>query len=112
MLAEQPDAPIANHFFDADDPGALVNVAGAGVLSGSGASPAALELVEFLVSDEGQRFYTDEAAEAEFPLAGGIPAREGLPSLDELQGPDISLDELGPELEATLELLNDVGLTS
>lgn len=112
VLAEQPDAPIANHFLEAGDPGALVNVAGAGILAGSADSPEARALVEFLVSDEGQRFYTDEAAEAEFPLAGGIPARAGLPALDELQGPDISLDELGPELEATLELLNEVGLTS
>ena len=112
VLAEQPDAPIANHFFDADDPGALVNVAGAGVLSGSADSPGALALVEFLLSEQGQRFYTDDAKEAEFPLAGDVPARSGLPRLEELQGPDISLDELGPELEATLELLNEVGLTS
>ena len=112
VLAEQPDAPIANHFFEADDPGALVNVAGAGLLAGSAASSDAQALIAFLVSDEGQRFYTDTAAEAEFPLAGGIEARAGLPRLDELQGPDVSLDELGPELEATLELLNEVGLTS
>ncbi len=112
VLAERPDAPIANHFFEGDDPGALVNVAGAGVLAGSADSPGAQALVAFLVSDEGQRFYRDTAEEAEFPLAGGIQAREGLPGLAELQGPDISLDELGPELEATLELLNEVGLTS
>ena len=30
---EQPDAPIANHLFAGDDPGALVSVAGAGVLA-------------------------------------------------------------------------------
>ena len=112
VLAEQPGAPIANHFFKADDPGALVNVAGAGILTGSADSPDAQALVDYLVSDEGQRFYTDRAAEAEFPLAEGIAARAGLPRLDELQGPDISLDELGPEFEATLELLNEVGLTS
>ena len=112
VVAEQPEAPIANHFFEADDPGALINVAGAGILAGSADSEGAQALVEYLVSDEGQRFYADQAAEAEFPLAGGIPAREGLPRLDELQGPEISLDELGPELEATLELLNEVGLTS
>ena len=112
VLAEQPDAPIANHFFEADDPGALINVAGAGVLVGSADSSEAQALVEFLVSDEGQSFYTDRAEEAEFPLVDGIPARGGLPALEELQGPDVSLDELGPELEATLELLNEVGLTS
>ena len=32
---EQPDAPIANHLFEAGDPGSLVSVAGAGVLASS-----------------------------------------------------------------------------
>ncbi len=112
VAAEQPDAPIANHFFDRDDPGALVNVAGIGILSGSADSPGAIALAEFLLSDEGQRFYTDTAEEAEYPLVDAIPPRAGLPPLSDLQGPNVSLDDLGPELEATLELLNEVGLTS
>lgn len=112
VKAEQPDAPIANHFFESGDPGALVNVAGIGVLAESGASPGATALAEYLLSDEGQRFYTDEAEEAEYPLVASVPPRSGLPPLDDLQGPDLSLDDLGPELEATLELLNEVGLTS
>lgn len=109
---EQPDAPVDNHFLDAGDPGALVNVAGAGVLAGSDDQEAALAFVRFLLSDTGQRFYADEAVEAEYPLVAGVAPREGLPSLDSLRGPDISLAELGAELEATLELLNEVGLTS
>ena len=36
---EQPDAPIANHFLAAGDPGALVSVAGAGVLASSDIAP-------------------------------------------------------------------------
>ena len=42
---EQPDAPIANHFLESGDPGALVSVAGAGVLAlgalAGGQNPAA-----------------------------------------------------------------------
>ena len=42
----------------------------------------------------------------------GIEPREGLPPLDRLGGPDIPLDDLGPQLERTLELLNETGFTT
>ncbi|MGI8862652.1 MAG: iron ABC transporter substrate-binding protein [Gaiellaceae bacterium] len=47
---EQPDAPIANHFLEAGDPGALVSVAGVGVLETAGNASAAERFVEFLLS--------------------------------------------------------------
>ncbi|MGH3029497.1 MAG: iron ABC transporter substrate-binding protein [Gaiellaceae bacterium] len=112
VKAEQPDAPVANHYLESGDPGALVSVAGAAVLDGAGNAAEAERFVDFLLSEEGQRFYAEEAAEAEYPLIEGVEPREGLPPLEELQGPDIELDELGPELERTLELLNEVGFTA
>jgi iron(III) transport system substrate-binding protein len=112
LQEEQPDAPVANHFLGGGDPGALVNVAGAGVLSSSDKQDAARRFVEFLLSDEGQRFYSEEAEEAEYPLVEGIQPRAGLPPLDEIDGPDIRLERLGHELERTLELLNELGYTS
>ena len=112
---EQPDAPIENHYLAGDDPGALVSVAGAGILASARASPTTAErFVEFLLADEQQRFYTEEAEEAE------IPARRG----DRPEGrradarrarrprPDVDLSAFGAELEKTLELLNETGYTS
>jgi len=110
---EQPGAPIANHFLRDGDPGALVSVAGVAILEPSEESEAAERLVEFLLSDEGQRFYATEAEEAEYPLVQGIAPREGLPPLSSLHGPPrLRLDALGAELERTLELLHEVGLTT
>jgi len=109
---EQPDAPVANDYLPGTDPGALVSVAGAGILESAEHKDAANRFLEFLLSEEGQRFYVEQAEEAEYPLIEGIDAREGLPPLDSLQGPDIQLDALGPELERTLQLLNEVGFTS
>jgi iron(III) transport system substrate-binding protein len=111
ILDEQPDAPVANHFLEAGDPGALVNAAGVGILAGAEHADAAQRFVDFLLSDGGQEFYAS-AAEAEYPLVDGIEPREGLPPLADLHGPDVSLGQLGPGLERTLELLNEVGLTS
>jgi iron(III) transport system substrate-binding protein len=111
---EQPDAPIENKYLPGDDPGALVSVAGVGILDGAEHSAAAERFVEFLLADEQQRFYTEEAEEAEIPLVEGIPPKEGVPTLDELSdaGPDVDLSAFGEELEETLELLNETGYTS
>ena len=106
---EQPDAPIANHFLRAGDPGALVSVAGAGVLESSGNTSEAERFVEFLLSPNGQHFYVDAAEEAEYPLVEGIEAKEGLPPLDELEGPNVDLTSFGAEHEATIELLRETG---
>jgi iron(III) transport system substrate-binding protein len=109
---EQPDAPVENHFLAGGDPGALVSVAGAAVIQRSGAREEAERFVEFLLSDDAQRFYVDEAEEAEYPVVPGIEPKEGLPPLDSLRGPDVRLAQFGTELEKTLELLNDVGFTT
>jgi iron(III) transport system substrate-binding protein len=108
------DAPIENKYLPGDDPGALVSVAGAGILESADHADAAERFVEFLLADEQQRFYTDEAEEAEIPLVEGIDPKEGVPTLDELagRGPDVDLSSFGKELEKTLELLNETGYTS
>ena len=106
---EQPDAPIANHFLAPGDAGALVSIAGAAVLASSDQEDDAERFVEFLLSDEAQRFYVDEAEEAEYPLVEGIEPKKGLPPLEELEGPDVDLTSFGAEHEATIELLRETG---
>ena len=109
---EQPDASVANHFLAPGDPGSLVSVAGAGIVAGTDTLDAAVRFVDFLLSEDAQRFYVDEAEEAEYPLVEGIAPKADLPPLDELKGPDVPLEALGPELERTLELLSETGYTS
>jgi len=58
------------HFLDSDDPGALINVAGVGILAGSPQQDAAAKAVDYLLSDEGQRYFADETAE--YPVVEGI----------------------------------------
>ena len=109
---EQPDAKVANHFLPGDDPGALVSVAGAAIVEGTDDEEQAREFVEYLLSEEGQRFYSEEAEEAEYPLIDGVEPKEGLPALESLEGPDVDLDAFGAELEKTLEMLREVGFTT
>jgi iron(III) transport system substrate-binding protein len=106
---EQPDAPIANYLFEGGDPGSLVSVAGAAVLTSTDQEQDAEAFVEFLLSDDAQRFYVEDAEEAEYPLVEGVDPSEGLTPLDEIDGPDVELTSFGAELEATVEMLRETG---
>jgi iron(III) transport system substrate-binding protein len=97
------------HFLDADDPGALVNVAGVGVLAGSEQAGQAQRAVDHLLSSEGQQYFADETAE--YPVVAGIRStRHDLRPLGELTTSSVDLNSLD-SLEQTLALLDSVGLT-
>ncbi len=97
------------HFLDADDPGALVNVAGAGILAGSPQRDAAVKAVDYLLSPVGQQYFADETAE--YPVVDGITTtKHDLVPLEELTGSSVDLNALD-SLEQTLALLDEVGLT-
>ena len=95
-------------FAEPGDPGALVNVAGACVVS-SAANPAgATELLAWLLEPTTQEWFVTETWE--YPLVEGVASPEGIPPLADVRGPDIALAEL-EDLPGTLTMLQDVGLT-
>jgi iron(III) transport system substrate-binding protein len=109
LLEEEPEAPVANHFLEPGDPGALVNVAGVGILRTTDRPGMAQQLADYLLGP-GQEYFATETDE--YPLVAGVAPESELPPLSDLQGPDIELGTFGPELKATLEMLDSVGLTS
>ncbi len=109
LLEEEPDAAVANHFLEPGDAGALVNVAGVGILRTTDRPGMAQQLVDYLLGP-GQEYFATETDE--YPLVAGVDPRTELPPLTDLHGPDVALGALGPELEATLEMIDSVGLTS
>lgn len=105
--ADKVNAKI--RFLGADDPGALVNVAGAGVIEGSDQRDAATKVVEFLVSKDAQQYFADETAE--YPVVEGVTTdSHQLTPLAELKGSSVDLNQLD-SLDATLAMLDEVGLT-
>jgi iron(III) transport system substrate-binding protein len=100
--------PARLKFLPGGDPGALVNVAGAGILRGSDHAAEAQRFVAFLVSPEAQKFFTDTLKE--YPLVAGVPTAPGLPPLGSLQAPDIDLSDLDT-LDQTLQMIEQAGLT-
>ncbi|MDX1510634.1 MAG: iron ABC transporter substrate-binding protein [Nitriliruptorales bacterium] len=107
FLDEDPDFPVAQ-VFPAGDVGGMLNVAGVGVLASSQQQAAAQQLVEFLLSEEIQGYFSGVREELEYPLRLGVPASPDLPPLDELDPPAIDLGDLD-DLAGTLQLLADVG---
>jgi iron(III) transport system substrate-binding protein len=105
-LAEDPDFPVANKYYSDGDPGALVNIAGAGILSTSDQQELAQEFLRFLLSAEAQQMFAE--SNFELPVVADVDPPEGLPRIDALVLPVFDLNLL-LDLEGTVDLLIDVG---
>jgi iron(III) transport system substrate-binding protein len=107
-IAEQGATfPVRNYFFSGNDPGALINVAGAGILAASDAHDAGRRFIEFMLAEESQRYFATETFE--YPLVAGVAGPDGTPPLESLQVPELDLSDLA-DLQGTLRLLQDVGV--
>ncbi|MER7003803.1 iron ABC transporter substrate-binding protein [Dactylosporangium sp. NPDC000555] len=95
------------HFFPDGDVGALVNVAGVGVLKRSATDPDTRAFVDYLLGTEGQTYFAEQTFE--YPLVAGVSAPAGLPALGTLPAPRIDLNDLDT-LDATIALIKAVGL--
>lgn len=96
-----------NQFMAPQDPGGLINVAGVGVLATAPNPEGAQEFAAYLVGTSAQEYFANETDE--YPLIAGVPAKEGMPPLSELQPPAVDLSDLD-DIEATQEMLVDTGL--
>nr|WP_221446866.1 extracellular solute-binding protein [Microbacterium thalassium] len=101
------DAMRAQLAFLPGDPGGIVNVTGAAILTGGAGDPDALALVEYLVSPAGQQYFVEQTFE--YPLLPGVEAPSGLPALETLVNPGLDLSDLDSVAE-TQEMLVRVGL--
>jgi iron(III) transport system substrate-binding protein len=115
-LEDDPELPIANHFFAPNDIGNLVNTSAIGILATAEHREEAEQLVEFMLT-EGQEFIVNEAPEREYPLSVTTDIADNeryqeLPALEGIKAPDVDLSDLGAELEATVDLIRESGLGS
>ena len=102
-----PEFKARNHFIGNGDPGALVLVAGAGILEASENRETAEEFIEFLLSEPAQMYFTSEVKE--YPVSAGVEPEGDLPPIASLDPPDVDLGSLS-DLEGTIDLLRDVGV--
>lgn len=100
--------PSKLHYFGHEDPGALVNISGAGALESSGDPGLAQEFLAYLVSEEGQKAIT-ASGDWEYPLNSAVPPPPGLKPFDSLEPPKVSPADLG-DGSKPVELMEQVGL--
>ncbi len=108
-LQEERGGSVArNHFFSDGDIGGLVMPAGAGILTGTNVPDGARQFLEFLLSPESQKYFSETTFE--YPLLEGSEASAELPPLSSLTAPTIDLSELAGLLDRATDLVTEAGL--
>ncbi len=109
-LAAQPTAPIAVLIPDQHEGGmgAIMNVAGVGVIKGTKHLESAKLLVEFLVAQAGQKLFAD--LDKEYPLHQDVKTDPALVERKSFRTALVPLSKLAELREPTLALIEQVGL--
>lgn len=87
--------------------GTHVNISGAGVTRHAQNRDNAVKLLEFMVSEESQRWYAD--ANLEYPVRSGIPLNATLEAWGPFQADTLNLAELGRNNAAAVRLMDRAG---
>jgi iron(III) transport system substrate-binding protein len=96
----------ANYYPQAGDVGALVNIAGLGILKTSKNTAAAQAFFDYMLDEKGQTYFAEQTFE--YPLSAGVAADARLKPLADIQTPEIDLNTLS-DLQGSLTLLQDAG---
>jgi iron(III) transport system substrate-binding protein len=109
-LAAQPAAPLAVLMPDQQEGGmgAIMNVAGVGVLKPTRHWDSAKRLVQFLVAHDGQKLFAD--LDKEYPLHADVQADPALIERQTFRAALVPLTKLAELREPTLTLIEQVGL--
>jgi len=106
VKSSDESAPIATAFTE-NDAGSIFNVAGAAVVDSTSDQDLAANFVRHLLSAEAQEYFAIETNE--YPLIEGVEPVGDLPTIDEIDSPDIDLTQLS-DLGPTIDLMRDVGI--
>lgn len=108
FLAENPNLPSRNYFFPNGDLGTMLLETTVSVLATSDQPDDAERFVKFLLSQEAQTFLAKETFE--YPLVAGVQPAADLPSLDDIELPNIDLAKLGDGYRLTNQMISDSGI--
>lgn len=108
FIAERGESfPVRNYHPRAGGPGAIVMVAGAGVLEASQNKDAAHKFLEFMLSPVAQQYFA--AQTFEYPVVEGVKSQAKLVPLAQIKSPEVSMAQLA-DLPGTQALLRQTGV--
>ena len=108
FLAEEGDSfPARNYHPRAGGPGAVVMVAGAGILSSGENRENAERFLEFMLSQVAQQYFAGQTFE--YPLVEGVNTDRLLVPFEEINQPSVPLKDIA-DLEGTVKLLRETGV--
>ncbi len=103
------DHRAENHDFAGDDIGSLLIITAAGITTGNDDVGPATELIDFMLGDGAQRYFTDQSLE--YPLATGVEPADVLPALTDTDTDfDVRFDSLGEGLSRSVEMIEASGI--
>ncbi len=108
LTTEEPSLASENFYLPAGDIGSLVIVTGIGILEASDNTDSANRLIEWMLGESAQTFFSQETLE--YPLAADVAASDRLPVLETIGLTTYDFDQLGGGLERTKELIDASGL--
>lgn len=107
LVERGEDFPARNYHPGAGGPGAVILVAGAGVLETSTNKETAWRFLDFVLSPVAQQYFAGQTYE--YPVIDGVKTHRLLTPLANINRPDVDMADL-QNLESTLRLLRDSGV--
>ncbi len=105
FLEKHEGYPVGIIYPDQDSMGTTIS--GAGILKGAKNVKNAKLFIDFLLDKDTQKMFAE--LNYEMPVMEGVAVKEARP-MSEIKSIDIKLEELGKELENTINLMEKVGL--
>ena len=96
-----------NYYLRDGGPGSVVLVAGAGILETASDRENAEKFIRFMLSQVAQQYFASQTFE--YPLVDGVRTHPLLPSLEEVDNPQIDMASLA-DLRGTQRLLRELGI--
>lgn len=106
-LEREAASKVAVFWPNQKDRGAHVNISGAGITAAAKNTQEARKLLEFLVSDEAQRWYAE--VNQEYPIKAGVPISPTLQAWGAFKADHLPLTRLGELNPQAVRLLDRAG---
>ncbi len=108
FIKERGESFHARNYHPSDGgPGAMILVAGAGILETSKNKRSAQRFLSFLLSPVAQKYFAEKTFE--YPVIGGVKTSKLLVPLSEIRSPKIMMADMA-DLKGTLKLLRKTGV--